>query len=75
MAPFQNRPVSAWSADAGEPLAVPRDLISLRASAYASLSSAGGGPGRNWLARSRANGLTCGQLVNCGWEGKFGGVD
>src|SRR6266576_2247723 len=46
MAPFQNRPVNASSAVAVVLLTIPRDLIWLKASLYASLASAGGGLGR-----------------------------
>ena len=41
---------------------------------YLALVNSGGGPGRNWLALNKANGVTLDHSVNCG-AGKFGGVD
>src|SRR6266849_10841656 len=75
MAPFQNRPVSAWSAEAALLFTIPNAFTSLKTSVYASLANAGGGPGRNWFACCKANGVTWDQCVNCGCAGKLGGVD
>src|ERR1700730_19230530 len=66
MAPFQKRPVSASSAVAVVLPAIPKDLTWSKASLYRSLVSAGGPPGRNWFALSRAKGVTRDQCVNWG---------
>src|SRR5215472_1474740 len=68
-------PVNAWSAVAVVLLAIPSDLTCSKVSAYLSLVSFGGPPGRNWSALSRAKGVTRDQCVNWGCGGKFGGVD
>jgi hypothetical protein len=39
-------------------LTLPSALASLNAAAYSGLVSAGGGPGRNWVLLSVANGVT-----------------
>src|SRR4029078_11691961 len=70
----QNLPISVWSAVRVVLVAEPRLCTSLSATAYASLVSGGGGPGRNWSPLSSTNGVTCPQVVNAG-VGKFGGVD
>jgi hypothetical protein len=74
MAPFQKRPVKAWSAVALVLFAMPHDFTSLKTLLYLALVNSGGGPGRNWLALNKANGVTLDHSVNCG-AGKFGGVD
>jgi len=45
-------------------LAIPNDLTWSKASLYLSLVNAGGPPGRNWFALSRAKGVTRDQWVN-----------
>src|SRR6202035_3189727 len=69
----QNFPAAVWSAVRVVLESWPRLLTSLSASAYATLVTGGGGPGRNcWPLRS-TNGVTEPQLVNTG-AGKWGGV-
>jgi hypothetical protein len=70
---FLNLPISVCSAVRVVLVAEPRLCTSLIAAAYASLVSAGGGAGRNWLALSSTNGATCPQVVKTG-VGKLGGV-
>jgi len=53
---------------------MPHDFTSLKTLLYLALVNSGGGPGRNWLALNKANGVTLDHSVNCG-AGKFGGVD
>ena len=58
--------VLVWSAVRVALCAAPRALTSLIAAAYFGLVSAGGGGGRNWLARRITNGLTRDQCVKTG---------
>ena len=60
----QNFPIAVWSAVRVVLFSSPRDLTSLKSAAYLALVSAGGGAGRNWLALSSTNGVTCEVWVN-----------
>src|SRR4051794_31445103 len=70
---FQNLAICVCSAVRVVLSARPRPLTSLKAVAYAALSSAGGGPGRNCEPADIANGVTYG---HCGASAgkKAGGV-
>src|SRR5438132_5943981 len=60
---FQNLAICVCSSVRVVLLARPRSLTSLKAAAYAALSSAGGGAGRNCEPADKANGVTYG---HCG---------
>src|SRR4051794_7687914 len=53
----QIRPTWVWSGVRVVLLMLPIALVSLNAAAYSGLVSAGGGPGRNWVVLSIANGV------------------
>src|SRR5215471_15559160 len=74
MAPFQRTPINCWSEVAAGLRGGPSVFTSLKSFVYVWLVSAGGGPGRNWLAEDKAKGVTFGQWVNTA-AGKFGGVN
>src|ERR1700751_2593934 len=59
----QNLPIAVSSAVRVALFSSPREWTSLKSAAYRGLVSAGGGAGRNWLALSSTNGVTCGVCV------------
>jgi hypothetical protein len=71
--PCQNLATTAWSAVRVVLVFCPRLFTSLSARAYAWLSSAGGGAGRNCAPFFSTKGVTFPQVVNTG-AAKFGGV-
>src|SRR5262249_46382022 len=70
---FESRAICVCSAVRVVPVALPRSLTSLKAAAYAAVSSAGGAPGRNCEPLVIAKGVTDG---HCGASAgrKAGGV-